>query len=235
MHDLIRLGQTEPVRKPLAEATQGLLGCTIALSEAEWHEPSLLPGWTRAHVATHLARQADAMREVILVTPRGEARTLYASREARVQAIEDGADRDGLAIQIDLDQSAGALYEAFDSVTDWSTTVRLPMGTMPLAALTIARLFEVSMHHVDLLRGFSPTDVDPVPARWLLEWAVDRCLSYPDAPSVALTSDSGVTASFGSGERAVTGTDAALWGWLTGRSDGASVQGAEGITWPLMA
>ncbi len=42
------------------EATQALLGDTIRLGDDQWQEPSDLPGWTRAHVATHIARNAEA-------------------------------------------------------------------------------------------------------------------------------------------------------------------------------
>ena len=51
----------ETVRKRKLEATQRLLGDTIGMDEDQWRAPSLLPGWTRAHVAVHLARGADAL------------------------------------------------------------------------------------------------------------------------------------------------------------------------------
>ena len=53
--------QVASLRKYKVEATQRLLGDTIAISEQAWQEPSRLPGWTRAHVAAHLARNADAL------------------------------------------------------------------------------------------------------------------------------------------------------------------------------
>src|SRR3954451_11927657 len=49
------------VRELLAAANRRLLGDTIAVDHADWRAPSGLPGWTRAHVATHLARHADAI------------------------------------------------------------------------------------------------------------------------------------------------------------------------------
>ena len=54
-------------------------------------------------------------------------------------------------------------------------------------------------------------------------------------PAIDIVSDAGVTASLGAvGERrTVTGPDAALWAWLTGRTAGEGVTDAEGITFPL--
>ena len=53
----------------------------------------------------------------------------------------------------------------------------------------------------------------------------------PSLPAVDISSDAGVTASLGGvGERrAVSGPDAALWAWLTGRTSG------EGLVWEVDA
>ena len=42
----------------LADATAGLIMGVGGLTDADPREPSLLPGWTRGHVLTHLARNA---------------------------------------------------------------------------------------------------------------------------------------------------------------------------------
>ena len=51
--------QLEAVLHLVSTTTARLLGDTIALSDDEWRAPSRLPGWSRAHVASHVARQAD--------------------------------------------------------------------------------------------------------------------------------------------------------------------------------
>jgi len=56
-------------------ATQRLLGTARVITEPDLRAPSLLPGWTRAHVLGHLARGADAMR-YLLVSVRTVARQL---------------------------------------------------------------------------------------------------------------------------------------------------------------
>lgn len=106
--------------------------------------------------------------------------------------------------------------------------------------LTVARLHEVYSHHVDLDCGFVPADFDPVPARWLMQWALLRLPSRHGATArlnrrERLWPDRRVgTGRRGRGARHVTGPDSALWAWVTGRSSGDHIAGAEGITWPLM-
>src|ERR1035438_4257882 len=48
------------------DATQRLLGTARVIAESDLRQPSLLPGWTRAHVLAHLARGADAMRTLLV-------------------------------------------------------------------------------------------------------------------------------------------------------------------------
>ena len=57
--------QLETVRSLVAQATQRLLGDTITVRDEHWRSPSRLPDWTRGHVATHLARNADAIRRLV--------------------------------------------------------------------------------------------------------------------------------------------------------------------------
>ena len=114
--------------------------------------------------------------------------------------------------------------------------MQLPTGRMPLAAVPVARLHEIYLHLRDLrCPSFSVENIEPVPARWLLQWVLDRLENQSDAHSVDITSDSGLTARLGEGPvyLPVRGSDAALWEWLTGRSDGARVFG-RGLTWPLL-
>lgn len=233
--DIVNLGQVLPVRKRISEATQRLLGDTIRLDDDQWAAPSLLPGWSRAHVATHLARDADALRGVMTAAFAGETRALYQSPESKFNDLERGAERTGLDLQVDLDTSAGRLETTFDQVEDWLTPIRLPEGEYPASVLPLVRLQEVELHHIDLDCGHTWEDLDLIPARWLLQWLCLLLREDETLPCVDIASDSGVTASFGAtgARRQVTGTDAALWAWLTGRYDGASLSGAEGLTWPM--
>ena len=209
------------VRQLELEATQRLLGDTIAVSEQAWQEPSRLPGWTRAHVATHIARNADAMVRSVDAVLMGRRALMYDSDEDRELAIERGSERTGLELQIDLDTSAGRLNHKFNSLEGVPPQFQieiLPGRLVRADLLPLARLNEVVLHHVDLDCGFEIVDLDPKIARWLLEWNA-LSLEDSDVPAVEIHSASGFNRTFGRPEDAfpVRGPDAALLGWLTGR------------------
>lgn len=235
MSEQVFSAPVETVRKRKLEATQRLLGDTIGMGDDEWRAPSLLPGWSRAHVAAHLCRGADALVRLVSATLRGLESPLYPRPDQRFTDIERGVDRPGLQVQIDLDTSAGDLNRTLDLVTDWARPVTLLGRRLTLAQVPLARLQEVVLHHLDLNCGFTVGSLDPVPARWLLQWHVG--LRHPaHGPRLAVESDSGVTAELGDdGEvRRVRGTDADLWGWLTGRTGPEQIQGADGLRLPLI-
>src|ERR1700733_15569183 len=89
-------------------ATQRLLDTARALAEPALRAPSLLPGWTRAHVLAHLARNADAMRNVLVGAGAGEERPAYDSQDARDDDIERGASQTAKELMADLADSAMA-------------------------------------------------------------------------------------------------------------------------------
>jgi maleylpyruvate isomerase len=82
----------------LRSATEQLLQDIDRLSDTSAGEASLLPGWTRGHVLTHLARNAEGGTRLL-----GWARTSvpsyeYESVDARAAEIEAGADRPAASI-----------------------------------------------------------------------------------------------------------------------------------------
>src|ERR671914_2739458 len=114
--------QLETLRGLVNAATARLLGDTIAVRDEDWQAPSRLPGWSRGHVASHIARQADGMVRLTEWARTGERQDMYASAEQREADIEQGSGRTGLELQIDLDTSAGRLggaFEAMDEAGAW--------------------------------------------------------------------------------------------------------------------
>jgi len=81
------------VSDQIDDATQRLLGTARQLTDPALREPSLLPGWTRGHVLTHLCRGADAMRNLLAGARAGQDRPAYASAHAREDDIAQGAGR----------------------------------------------------------------------------------------------------------------------------------------------
>ena len=63
----------------IAAATGRLLTVAGTLTDAEVAEPSLLPGWTRGHVLTHLARNADGLANLLRWAGTGIETPVYAS------------------------------------------------------------------------------------------------------------------------------------------------------------
>ena len=49
----------------LADASNRVIRTVDGLDGDDWSAPSLLPGWTRAHVVAHLALNAEAMSRAL--------------------------------------------------------------------------------------------------------------------------------------------------------------------------
>jgi maleylpyruvate isomerase len=231
-------GEVDTLRSLMVVATQRLLGDTIAVTDEQWREASRLPGWTRGHVATHLARQADALVRLIEGARAGRTVPMYASADQRDEEIEAGAGRSGLDLQIDLDTAAGtlsALFETLAQESAWDGEVELRGGDRaPLRLLPLARLAEVVLHHVDLDIGMDIDDVDEPTAAWLLDWLAFRLGGREGFPRLHVSTPTGVSVVVGTAGDGieVSGGSAQLLGWLTGRRDGASITGAEGVSLP---
>jgi maleylpyruvate isomerase len=229
--------QLETLRGLVRTATQRLLGDTILVTDEQWRTPSRLPDWTRGHVATHIARHADAVCRLTEWARTGQRQDMYSSPEHRAAEIEAGAGRSGLELQIDMDTSAGRLSSAFDELDDdaWDAVVEMSRGLqVPARLLPLARLLEVVIHHVDLDVGYEITDIDNQTAEWLLEWSAFRLRDREGFPKLQLTSDSGGTSAVGSvGEPVpISGSSANLLGWLLGRADASAISGGNGLRLP---
>jgi maleylpyruvate isomerase len=141
------------------DATQRLLGTARVIPDSELRAPSLLPGWTRAHVLTHLARGADAMRNLLVGVRTGQGRPAYASAEARGADIAQGARRPAGELMDDLAASAMALRTVARQLPGdaWPAEVSiLGSAPFPAAQLLTRRLVEVELHHCDLGAGYEP-------------------------------------------------------------------------------
>ncbi len=218
------------VRRVKMAATQRLLGDTIMITETDWSAPTPLPGWTRAHVAAHLARNADALRGCVASIAAGTAPVIEPDDLPR--DLEIGSRRSPLDVQIDLDTSAGLLNSAFSQLTpsQWAA----PVGStgMIAADLPLARLNEIVIHHVDLDCGFGFVDVDKEAATWLLAWNVARRTDLAEGPMIRVRASSGWNGTLGNrpGTTVVSGTDANLLGWITGRLPRTAVVGADHVS-----
>jgi maleylpyruvate isomerase len=143
------------------DATQRLLGTARVIAEPDLRQPSLLPGWTRAHVLAHLARNSDAMRALLVGAGSGQDRPAYASSKARDADIERDAAQGAKDLVADVADSAMALRTVARQLPDqaWAYPVRvLDSAPFPAGQLLTRRLVEVELHHCDLAAGYGPAD-----------------------------------------------------------------------------
>jgi maleylpyruvate isomerase len=162
-------------------ATQRLLGTARVIAEPDLGAPSLLPGWTRAHVLAHLARGADAMRNLLVGARAGQDRPAYLSAQARAADIEYGAGLGAKELMADLADSAMALRTISKQLPDdaWQFPVLiLDSQRFPAAQLLTRRLVEVELHHCDLGAGYGPADWPPAFAA--MELAEPMCSQRQD-------------------------------------------------------
>ncbi len=142
------------------QATQRLLDAARVITEPDLRAPSLLPGWTRADVLAHLARGADAMRNLLIGARSGQDRPAYASAETREADIQSTAAARPNELMADLADSAMALRTIARQLPDdgWRFPVRvLDSPYFPADELLIRRLAEVELHHCDLGIGYGHT------------------------------------------------------------------------------
>jgi maleylpyruvate isomerase len=151
------IGQVHDAHRALVEHLEAMADGP----DADPARPSLLPDWTRGHVLTHIARNADSFVRVLEAGRRGEVVTQYeggfASRNAD---IEDGAGREWDALVADVRASAGTLEDVFATQDRWDLAMTNSSGeSVPHADLPFRRLREVVVHHADLGDpGFTPDD-----------------------------------------------------------------------------
>ncbi|WP_406167516.1 maleylpyruvate isomerase family mycothiol-dependent enzyme [Streptomyces sp. NBC_00996] len=204
------------------DATERLLTAAAKLDNASLAEPSRLPGWSRGHVLAHLARNADALVNVL------EGRPMYVSGDARDTDIERDAPRPLVAQLADGRESAARFQEAAAAPADWSRTVELRNGVTDSASrVPFRRWVEVELHHVDLGIGYELEDLPEEFVEREIEFLADRFAGHPDVPPTRITDSSRAwhtgRDTEGAPEVTVTGPAPALLGWLAGRRDGADL------------
>ena len=185
------------------EATTRLLALVDRTTDLS--APSLLPGWSRAHVVAHLAGNARSHVRMLQGTLDGLVADQYAGgavgRAAEIEALA-ASPAEAVAA---LHESAAQL-DALWRVADWDALVRpLDGEPVPARGLAWARRREVEVHAVDLAAGYDPAD-------WPLDF-VERLLAELRARTDLPPLDG------------ISGPPHALAAWLSGRSSGAGLSG----------
>lgn len=198
-------GTTRRSDEPLGQHREWMDRCTwvfldhlSGLVDEELQAPTLLPGWSRAHLVAHLHHNAEALLRLVRWARTGERTPMYESPQQRAAEIEATSSRPAPKLRSLVHESACALAENLDAVADheWDHLVENAQGgTIPVAQVPWMRAREVAVHAVDLAAGCTFEHL-------------------PGDFTAALVHDV-VARRLGSGEAPV------LAAWLTGRSSGA--------------
>jgi maleylpyruvate isomerase len=189
--------------------------------------PALLPDWTIGHVVTHLARNADGLRRVLVGAKVGEQLQPYASPQARVDDIESGALRSTETIATDYRQAGARLMETIESLPHpiWQSEVDLGRGGPTTADVVLAaRLGEVELHHHDLGVDGGLALLDDPHALLLLRALLRSYVRTRDVPPMRLQPAGAESIVIRDGEQEIAGTPRDLVGWLSGRGDGCALR-----------
>ncbi|NHA70126.1 maleylpyruvate isomerase family mycothiol-dependent enzyme [Phycicoccus flavus] len=187
--------------------------------------PSLCAGWTRGHVLSHLARNAEAVTTLCRSAVEDTGEPMYASAQARDADIEAGAHRDARTQALDVRDTGRLVALALARLTPEHADRQLertPGGSHVAAGfLPVMRVREVVLHHVDLDAGFGFADLEPDLVDALLEEEVTRLRAVDDPPDVTLRATGGREWTVGAGTATVDGDPAGLLAWLArGLTDG---------------
>ena len=124
-------------------------------ADADMAAPIALPNWTRGHVLTHIARNADGIARALSGALRGEIVKRYPNGpEGRAADIEAGAGRPVLEQLADVRESADRLDRVFGAVADadaWNATA----DSRPSRSWIRARWQEVEVHRIDADSGYT--------------------------------------------------------------------------------
>jgi maleylpyruvate isomerase len=225
-------GDLDALRGSTAALLDGL--AAEGWSDADARAASLLPGWSRGHVLTHLARNADAVAHTVAGALRGEHLPRYPHGvEGRNADIEAGAGRPLRELLDDVGTSAanldGLLARAADAGA-WDVLC----DEWTIGAYVTARWREVEIHRLDLRGSYR---ADQWPAAFVssaLPTLLDGLGGRSERPlTVVVAADGSLTADLpgrswttgpdgsapGDSPVTVTGPDWALLAWAAGRPD----------------
>ena len=207
-----------------ADGEQHLGTALGRLTDEEFAAPSLLPDWSRHRLLAHVARNADALVNLLTWARTGVETPMYASPEARDAGIAEAAALPPAELRAEVLAATQRLAEAMRGLPAdaWPAQVRTAQGrTVPATEVPWMRSRAVWVHAVDLDAGVGFADipedvlaalVDDVFRMW------DRRDQVPDVAVFAGDRE------WGTGALAVAGPLPDVTAWLTGRSDGSGLQ-----------
>ena len=214
----------------LEAGTRRLVRTVDALADDQWPQPSLLPGWSRAHVVAHLTLNAEALSAALEGVHEGRPVPMYPSQEQRdadIVALATSASPSELRDRFLASTTVIGEWveELADNLAD-SEIQRVPGGPVfPAGAIGAMRVREVEIHHADL-------GLDHTAAGWSPEFVtmlLDGSSAADEGECFTLhATDLDRRWTFGSGGPTVSGVGSALAWWATGRGSGDGLTSDDG-------
>lgn len=178
-----------------AASHQRLLASLDSLSDEQCRQPSLLKDWTRGHLLSHLARNAESHARLFAAATRGEEFEQYPGGSAtRVSEIEAGAGRSARELVAEVRVSIYQLEAAWASATatTWAghgIKSHADGGRVPIKDLVLMRWCETEVHHADLDLGYTWNDWDPLYVRYdldrrMMAWKARKPMGLTSLPEV---------------------------------------------------
>jgi maleylpyruvate isomerase len=232
----------ETVRAWMNEGTSLFDAQVRGLHDEQLRERSLLRKWTRAHVIAHVARNADALGNLLSWARTGVETPMYESAARRDADIEDAATHSPEALRFDLADAERRFANAVDALpaSAWTVEVRTRMGrAIPAAEVPWMRCREVWVHAVDLASGASFADFPEAFVAALLQEVTDGFTARPDCGGIALVATDAASrwaiGPRGADQVVVQGPTHELLEWLIGRGDGAGLASSVQVLPPIPA
>ncbi|WP_448616294.1 maleylpyruvate isomerase family mycothiol-dependent enzyme [Modestobacter sp. URMC 112] len=207
-----------------ADGEQHLGTALGRLTDEELAAPSLLPGWSRQQLLAHLARNADALVNLLDWARTGVETPMYPSPEARDAGIAETAALPPARLRGEVLAATGRLAQAVHGLPDeaWTAQVRTAQGRMvPATEVPWMRCREVWVHAVDLDAGVGFADVPDDVLAALVDDVFRMWDRRDQVPDVAVFAGD---REWGTGALAVAGPLPEVTAWLTGRSAGTGLE-----------
>ncbi|MFF4815042.1 maleylpyruvate isomerase family mycothiol-dependent enzyme [Kitasatospora sp. NPDC001309] len=213
------------------------------LTDRQAREPSLLPGWSRGHLLTHLARSADAYRWMLALARTGRAPGPRADAAELDRQLRAGAGRAAGALAADLRDSLDGLLRDAAELPAGRRDVLVPAlaGWRHPAWYLLWRAWrELEVHAVDLGLGRGPADWPAAFVRAALAETA-AALAVRAVPLARVEAeDLGLGWAIGGTGPVVSGPGHALLAWFAGRGPLAALRVDGGLpapavlpAWPL--
>ncbi|WP_327714728.1 maleylpyruvate isomerase family mycothiol-dependent enzyme [Streptomyces sp. NBC_00490] len=178
-----------PMLEQAAKGTAAFEAAVHRLTDPGITRPSSLPGWSRAHLVAHVARNADALVNLLTWARTGVETPMYTSGDQRAREIEQGARRPATELRADLLAADSRLAAELTALPDecWAATVRTARGReVPASQVAWMRVREVWVHAVDLNIDTSFDDVPHEVCAALLDDVTAAFRARQDCPPVEL-------------------------------------------------